>query len=66
MKPKTELYRGKNYGVFAGANGYYVAAMASDGISHYQPANQGNGWADSVRDECNADARELDGEAGAE
>jgi hypothetical protein len=37
------LYRGKFAGVFCGANGYYVAQMAADGVTHYQPCS-GNGW----------------------
>ena len=35
------LYRGKNYGVFAGSDGYYVGQMAPDGVSHYQDRGSG-------------------------
>lgn len=55
-----KLYRGKKCGVFTGANGYYVAAMAADGVSHYQPANGGNGWSDDTLRECNTEARLAD------
>jgi hypothetical protein len=57
---KDKLFRGANYGVFTGANGYYVANMAEDGVSHYQPQNGGNGWSDSTRRECNREAEALE------
>lgn len=56
----TKLYRGERFGVFTGANGYYVAEMAADGVSHYQPANGGRGWSDARRAECNAAAEEAE------
>lgn len=37
----SKLFRGENYGVFTGPNGYYVA------VSHYQPANGGGGYNDN-------------------
>lgn len=57
---KSGLFRGNNYGVFTGPNGYYVAKMARDGVTHYQPANGGGGWKDSTKERCNSEARELD------
>ena len=62
QKQMSDLYRGTKYGVFTGANGYYVAPMAADGVSHYQPANGGRGWDDYILDECNAHAEELEAE----
>lgn len=59
-KPKQSLFRGDKWGVFAGANGYYCAAMAADGVSHYQPANQGYGWDEETRRDCNRAARERE------
>jgi hypothetical protein len=57
----SKLYRGKKFGVFTGANGYYIAEMASDGRSHYQPASGGNGWSESLRRRYNQEAAELEG-----
>ena len=59
MKTKSLLFRGENWGVFAGPNGYYVAHMDDDGVSHHQPANGGDGWSDSIREACNRWAAEL-------
>lgn len=60
MKAKIELFRGELAGVFAGANGYYAAAMADDGVSHYQPESGGDGWGDAALRRCNADARAME------
>ena len=51
------LYRGKNYGVFAGSDGY-VGQMAPDGVSHYQ--DRGSGWSQIVLKEKNRIARAWD------
>ncbi len=56
------LFRGENWGVFAGANGYYTAQMAADGVSHYQP-HSGGGWDAETLAACNARAREYEAEA---
>ena len=55
-----KLYRGENYGVFTGPNGYYVARMAADGKTYYESLSGGDGWNDKVRQGCNAHAAELD------
>lgn len=55
----TSLFRGKNIGVFAGANGYYLGAMTEDG-SHYQPANGGNGWSENLRERLNEEAERIE------
>lgn len=59
------LYRGERYGVFEGANGYYIGAMAEDGVSHYQSGNAGDGWSDGTLRRLNAEARKLDDDGGA-
>lgn len=58
------LYRGENYGVFTGPNGYYVARMTADGMSYYESVSGGNGWSDEVLGRCNMQAAELDSMAG--
>lgn len=58
--PRSPLFRGDRVGVFAGANGYYLASMASDGVSHYQPASQGAGWSEDLREALNARAAALE------
>jgi len=55
-----DLYRGENYGVFRGPNGYYVARIAADAISYYEPLSGGEGWSDEVLEHCNTQAAELD------
>jgi hypothetical protein len=55
-----DLYRGKNYGVFTGPNGYYVEKMAADGMSYYEALSGGDGWSDEVLERCNTQAAELD------
>ena len=55
-----KLYRGENYGVFTGPNGYYVARMAADGKNYYESVIGGDGWNDEVLERCNAEAAELD------
>lgn len=59
-----KCYRGKNVGVFAGPNGYYIATMADDGVSHYQPAGGGNGWGDDLLGQLNAEAARIEREEG--
>lgn len=61
-----KLYRGKLAGVFAGANGYYAAAMADDGVSHYQPAGGGSGWSAATLERVTAEARAMDDADGTE
>ncbi len=61
----ARLFRGKFFGVFTGANGYYCAAMAKDGQSHYQPANGGNGWSETARENATATAQERESESNA-
>ena len=56
----TPCFRGQYYGVFAGPNGYYVAAMAADGISHYQPANGGSGWTSALKRRLNDEAADAE------
>jgi hypothetical protein len=58
------LYRGENYGVFTGPNGYYVARMAVDGMNYCERLNGGDGWSDEVLNRCNLQAVELDSMAG--
>ena len=55
-----DLYRGKNYGVFTGPNGYYVARILGNGISHYEALSGGEGGSDEVLEHLNAQAAELD------
>jgi hypothetical protein len=55
-----ELYRGENYGVFTGPNGYYIARMAADGKSYYESLSGGDGWSEEVLEHCNTQAAELD------
>lgn len=55
-----DLYRGQNYGVFTGPNGYYIARIAADGNTYYEVLSGGNGWGDEVLEQCNAQAAELD------
>lgn len=55
-----DLYRGENYGVFTGPNGYYVARMTADGMSYYESLSGGDGWSDEVLKRCNTQAAELD------
>ncbi|MBV8100954.1 MAG: hypothetical protein JOZ31_17550 [Verrucomicrobia bacterium] len=55
-----DLYRGENYGVFTGPNGYYVARILADGISHFEALSGGEGWSDQVLERCNDQAAELD------
>ena len=54
------LYRGENYGVFTGPNGYYVARMAVDGINYCERLNGGDGWSDEVLRRSNLHAAVLD------
>jgi len=54
------LFRGEKYGVFQGSNGYYVAPMAEDGVSHYQPGDGGNGWSAAQLKKCNDEAKQLE------
>ena len=42
------LYQGKNYGVFTGRNGYYVAKIVGDRISRYEALSGGEGWSDEM------------------
>ena len=55
-----DLYRGENYVVFTGPNGYYIAKMATDGKSYYESLSGGDGWSDAVLERCNRQAAELD------
>lgn len=55
-----KLFRGNKFGVFTGANGYYMAAMANDGVSHYQPQNGGHGWTESTLRKCNSEAQSAE------
>jgi len=55
-----DLYRGENYGVFTGPNGYYVARMTADGMSYYEALSGGDGWSDETLECCNTQAAELD------
>lgn len=57
-----KLFRGEKFGVFIGSNGYYVAEMASDGVSHYQPFNAGNGWDKKTLRKYNEEAENLENE----
>lgn len=51
-----KLFRGDHYGVFAGPNGYYVAEIAADGVSHQQPSSGGSGWSNEWLQQCNTEA----------
>ena len=55
-----DLYRGKNYGVFTGPNGYYVARILGNGISHYEALSGGEGWSDELLEHSNVQTIELD------
>ena len=55
-----DLYRGKNYGVFTGPNGYYVARMTADETCYYEALNGGDGWSEEVLERCDTQAAELD------
>jgi hypothetical protein len=55
-----DLYRGKNYSVFTGPNGYYVAKMTADGLNYYESISGGDGWSDEVLERCDTQAAELD------
>jgi hypothetical protein len=55
-----DLYRGKNYGVFTGPNGYYVARITADGMSYYETLSGGDGWGDEALERCNTQSAELD------
>jgi len=55
-----KLFRGSNVGVFAGTDGYYVAAMCPDGVSHYASFAGGISWEDDWLDHCNAIAERMD------
>lgn len=48
-----DLYRGENYGVFTGPNGYYVARMTANKKNYYEAVSGGDGWSDGVRQRCN-------------
>jgi len=54
------LYQGKNYGVFTGPNGYYVARMTADEKNYYECLSGGDGWSSEVLEQCNTQAAELD------
>ena len=55
-----DLYRGQNYGVFTGPNGYYVARMTADKTGYYEALSGGDGWSDEVLERCDTQAAELD------